>query len=90
MGVNLFNMGIDIDLNELRNLTGDGITLMGNLPPRDVLAAGTPEQVRLAIRQMVSGWTDSRQILVSCGGGMPPGVSTENIRAFQEGVTRDT
>ncbi|MFH0761164.1 MAG: uroporphyrinogen decarboxylase family protein [Bacteroidota bacterium] len=89
-GVNLFNMGIDINLNELRSLTGNGITLMGNLPPRDILAAGSPGQVTTATRKMVSEWIDSRQILVSCGGGMPPGVRTQNIRAFVEGVTSDS
>lgn len=89
-GVNLFNMGIDMNLNDVRALAGDGITLMGNLPPRDVMAAGTPEQIREKTRDMVSNWTDSRQILVSCGGGMPPGVTTQNIRALQEGVIRDT
>lgn len=88
-GVNLFNMGTDISLNEVRTLAGDGITLMGNLPPRDVLASGTPEQIRETTRKMVAGCTDTRQILASCGGGMPPGVGSENIRAFQEGVTRD-
>jgi uroporphyrinogen decarboxylase len=86
MGVNLYNMGIDISLNELRELTGDSITLMGNLPPRDVLAAGTPDQVERSAREMISALTGPRRILPSCGGGMPPGVTSENIRAFITGI----
>jgi uroporphyrinogen decarboxylase len=86
MGINLFNMGIDISLNELRELAGDSVTLMGNLPPRDVLAAGTPDQVEKAAREMVSGLSSLSRILPSCGGGMPPGVTTENIRAFVRGI----
>ncbi len=87
MGINLFNMGIDVNLKELRALTGEGITLMGNLPPRDVLAAGTPEQVKTATAQMFAETRNITGILPSCGGGMPPGVSTENIKAFQAGLS---
>ncbi|MCX6225421.1 MAG: uroporphyrinogen decarboxylase [Bacteroidia bacterium] len=87
MGINLFNMGVDVTLNELRGLTGDGITLMGNLPPRDVLAAGSPGQIEAAARTMLSELTDHRRILPSCGGGMPPNVTTENIRAFINGAS---
>ncbi|MDD4646382.1 MAG: uroporphyrinogen decarboxylase family protein, partial [Bacteroidales bacterium] len=87
MGINLFNMGIDITLNELRELTGDKITLMGNLPPRDVLAAGTPHEITLATSDMIKGLNNRQQILPSCGGGMPPNVTTEKIRAFVDGAT---
>jgi uroporphyrinogen decarboxylase len=87
MGVNLFNMGIDVSLPELRELAGDGITLMGNLPPRDVLAAATTDMVRIETNRLFSGLNDSPFILPSCGGGMPPGVSTANIRAFVSGLS---
>ncbi len=90
MGVNLFNMGTDISLNDLRILTGDQVTLMGNLPPRDVLAAGSPETVRRDASGMIAALAEPCRILPSCGGGMPPGVSTENIRAFLEGIRLKT
>lgn len=86
MGVNLFNMGTDVALNDLRNLCGDGVTLMGNLPPRDVLANGTPAEVFEKARNLFDGIKDEPYILPSCGGGMPPGVSTKNIRAFVKAV----
>jgi uroporphyrinogen-III decarboxylase len=86
MGINLFNMGIDISLNELRDLTGEGITLMGNLPPRDVLAAGTAVEIENATGEMLAQLTNKGRILPSCGGGMPPNVSTDSIRAFLRGV----
>jgi uroporphyrinogen decarboxylase len=86
MGINLFNMGTDVSLNELKVLTGPGITLMGNLPPRDVLAAGTPGEVEKASREMIAELTDTRYLLPSCGGGMPPGVSSDQIRAFLSGT----
>ncbi|MCX7723143.1 MAG: uroporphyrinogen decarboxylase [Verrucomicrobiae bacterium] len=86
IGINLYNPGPQTPLNELRKLAGDGLTLMGNIPPRDVLAQGTPETIRKAVAAMLRETTDHTRLIVSCGGGMPPGTSTENIRAFIEAV----
>ena len=77
-----------MSLNELKALTQNKVTLLGNIPPRDVLAAGSPDDVRAAVKAMLDGTTDHSRILASCGGGMPPGVTTENIRAFVEAVNR--
>ncbi len=82
MGVNLFNMGFETDLNQLRELTGHRVTMLGNIPPRDVLAKGTPEEVATAVRELKDSLTGTSRIILSCGGGMPPGVSTESLRAF--------
>jgi len=86
MGVNLFNMGFDVPLAELRALAGPGLTLMGNLPPRDVLARCSAPEVAAAARSMVRALGSTARILCSCGGGMPPDVTGENIRAFAEAV----
>ncbi|HNY53817.1 MAG TPA: uroporphyrinogen decarboxylase family protein [Bacteroidales bacterium] len=86
MGVNLFNFSFNHSLGEIRELAGDDVVLLGNIPPRDVLAAGTAEQVREAVRK-ASGETDNHdRIIWSAGGGMAQDVSTENIRAFVEAV----
>ena len=86
MGVNLFNMGFDVTLTELKEMTQHQVTLLGNLPPRDVLAAGTPEDVKRETQAMLDALPDTRHFIASCGGGMPPGVSSENIQAFVETV----
>ncbi|MBN2102741.1 uroporphyrinogen decarboxylase [bacterium] len=88
MGVNLFNMGFEVSLNDLKNATRNKVAMMGNIPPRDVLAAGNPEEVRKSTRDLVSGLDNQSMVLLSCGGGMPPGVTTENIRAFIETVQK--
>ena len=82
MGVKLFNFSFEHGLQEMRELVGPGMVLLGNLPPRDVLAAGTPEQVYEETRKMYRSVEDKTGIIWSAGGGMPPGVSSENIRAF--------
>jgi len=55
---------------------------MGNVPPRDVLASGTPDEVTRAVGTLLEEVQGQRRIIVSCGGGMPPGVTTRNIEAF--------
>lgn len=88
IGVNLFNMGFDVTLSELKELTQNKVTLMGNIPPRDVLASGTEEDVRKAVKELVSSLSDTSRVIFSCGGGMPPGVSSANIKAFIEAVQK--
>jgi uroporphyrinogen decarboxylase len=87
-GVNLFNMGFDVSLSELKQLTKNQITLLGNIPPRDVLASGTPADVAKAATDLVNSLSDKSKVIFSCGGGMPPSVSTENIRAFIRAIRK--
>ena len=86
MGVNLFNMGFDTDLNQLKELTKNQVTMLGNIPPRDVLAGGTADQVKEATLQMLKALKDPSRAISSCGGGMPPGVTSENPAIFNETV----
>ena len=86
MGVNLFNMGFDISLNEVKRLTGNKVTLLGNIPPRDVLASGTPGDVSRVTTELINSLEDRSRIILSCGGGMPPAVKSENIAAFLHAV----
>jgi len=82
MGVNLFNPGIQMDVNGIKEATDNRLTVLGSIPPRDVLAAGTPEQVKQATSTLLDELNDKSRFILSCAGGMPPGVTTENIRAL--------
>jgi uroporphyrinogen decarboxylase len=85
IGVNLFNFSFQHTLAQMKELTNpdkSGLTLLGNIPTRDVLAAGTPEDVRNSVKAALESVSDKSRIVLSCGGGMPGGVSTENIEAF--------
>jgi uroporphyrinogen-III decarboxylase len=85
MGVNLFNFSFNHSLSEMRRQAGPSVVLVGNIPPRDVLAQGTPDDVRRSVADALASIDDRRGILVSAGGGVPPGVSTENIEALCHG-----
>jgi uroporphyrinogen decarboxylase len=82
IGVNLFNFSYEHTLAEMKKLTKNAVTLLGNIPTRDVLAAGTPDDVRASVQAALDSVPDKRRIILSCGGGMPPGVPTDNIEAF--------
>ena len=75
MGVNLFNFSFNHRLEEMRAAAGPSVVLLGNIPPRDVLAQGTPEDVRRGVADMLGPIEDRRRMIVSCGGGTPPDVS---------------
>jgi uroporphyrinogen-III decarboxylase len=86
LGINFLNFGIQHTLNDMRAWTGGKVALLGNIPPRDVLAAGTPADVTRAVNDLLASVDSTTRLMVSCGGGMPPGVPTENIQAFVDAV----
>jgi uroporphyrinogen-III decarboxylase len=86
MDVNVFNFSFEHSLNDIRALAGPDVILAGNIPPRDVLSAGTPDQVRAAVKKAFGETNNYNNIIWSAGGGMPPDVSSENIQAFIEAV----
>ena len=86
MGVNMFNFSFQHTIGEIRELAGKDVVLAGNIPPRDVLADGTPGQVTEAVKKAFGEIRDHDRIIWSAGGGMPPGVSDDNITAFINAV----
>lgn len=82
IGINLFNFSHNHSIKDMREAAGPDVALLGNIPPRDVLAQGTPAQVREAVKELLGSVDDTRKLMLSCGGGMPPDVPTENIEAF--------
>jgi len=82
IGINLLNFGIQHTLSEMKAWTSNKVTLLGNIPPRDVLAGGTPDDVSRSVTEMLRTLEDHSRLILSCGGGMPPAVTTENIRAL--------
>lgn len=86
IGVNLFNFSHNHSITEIIKLTSGKITLLGNIPPRDVMAEGSQEDVRKSVEDNILSIFDKTRIIASCGGGMPQDVSTENIRAFVDAI----
>jgi len=82
IGVNLLNFGSQHTVSDMRRWTGNGVTLLGNVPARDVLANGSPLDVARHTKELLEGIDHRTHLIVSCGGGMPPGAPTANIEAL--------
>jgi uroporphyrinogen-III decarboxylase len=82
IGINLFNFSYNHSLPEMRRLAGNNVTLLGNIPPLEIMANGSEEEVKKCVHAAINSTEDHSRIIWSCGGGMPPNVSTGNIKAF--------
>ena len=86
IGINLFNPSFKHSISDLKELSGNKVAILGNIPPRDVLANGTVDDVRKSVADSLDLLEDKSRVILSCGGGMPPAVTTENIEAFYSAV----
>ena len=78
----MLNFGIQHTMAEMKSWTNNRIALMGNIPPRDILANGSPADVTRCVRELLNTLDDRSRLILSCGGGMPPDAPTENIKAL--------
>jgi len=88
MGINMFNFSFNHSMGEIRDLAGEEIILVGNVPPRDIMAGGTSEQVDEAVKKCCDEISSRERIIWSVGGGMAPEVKDVNINAFLKAVKK--
>ena len=88
IGINLYNPGTKLTLSELHERSGGRLAFLGCMPPRDVLAAAPAAEVADHLRRQIATSPSGSRVLLSCAGGMPPGVSTANLRAFLDSAAR--
>jgi uroporphyrinogen-III decarboxylase len=84
MRVNLFNFSFEHPIAEIRRLAGDRVTLLGNIPPRDVLGLGTVHDVHQHATAILQQLPDHRRLIVSGGGFTPPQLDAAKIQACCE------
>jgi uroporphyrinogen-III decarboxylase len=80
LGFDVFNFSQTIDIATVQTRM-PGVALMGNVPPLDVMARGTPEQVQAWARECIRK-TGGRGLILSAGGGVSPGTPPEAIDAL--------
>ena len=84
LGIHVFNFTHLQPLAKVRELVGPDICLLGNVPPLDVLALGTPEQVSQAVGDCLKQHPSRKNLILSAGGGTSPGTPGVNIHALVE------
>ena len=85
VGFNVLNWGKQTDIAAVKARVGDRICLMGNVNPLEIGVRGTPAQVRAATRDVLEK-SGGKNIILSVGGGVSPGMPRENILAMQEAL----
>ena len=82
LGIQIFNFTHLQPIAKVRELVGPNICLMGNVPPLEVLAEGTPEEVTASARACLEAHPSRKGFILSAGGGTSPGTPGKNIRAL--------
>jgi len=76
----VWNFSHEMDIATVKQ-EAPGVALMGNVPPLGILAQGTPEHVSSWARSCIEK-TGGRNLILSAGGGVSPGTTSENIDAL--------
>ncbi len=84
LGIGILNFSHEFDIEDAHKRLGDRVTLMGSVPPLGVLARGIPEEVTAWANRCLNA-TNGR-IILSAGGGVSAGTTSENIDALVEAV----
>ena len=82
LGVNIFNLSHLINIKKARELVGNKICLLGNIPPLDMLVNGTEEQVKNEVKKCLDDYSGNTGLILSAGGGVSPGTKKENLQAM--------
>jgi len=80
LGFDVFNLSHTMDMAAVQAKM-PGVVLMGNVPPLDVMARGTPDRVCAWARECLRK-TGGRGLILSAGGGVSPGTSPGAIDAL--------
>jgi uroporphyrinogen decarboxylase len=83
----VFNFSHELDIGEVKARIGRRVALMGNVPPLEVGARGTPEEVASWGRACLEKAAAGGGMILSFGGGVSPGTPGENIEALVRVVT---
>lgn len=89
LGIHLFNFTHLEPIDNVRRLVGPDLCLLGNVPPLDLLAAGSPAAVFQAARECLAVHPQPGGLILSAGGGTSPGTPAANIDALAQ-ATRNS
>ena len=86
LGIHIFNFTHLQPLAKVRDLVGPDLCLLGNIPPLEVLAQGTPELVKQSAHECLKQHPARKGLILSAGGGTSPGTPGANVHALCQAV----
>lgn len=85
-GIEALSVGSVVDVSEVYPRLTEDVVLLGNLDPTEVFLRSTPEEVREQADRLSFRMADCERFILSSGCDLPPGVSVENLKAFESAV----
>lgn len=86
-GAGALHFGNAIDMKKALDECPETVLVMGNLNPVELFKQSTPEQVYDDTISLLEKTSSYRNFVISSGCDMPPGVPSENIKAFFKALT---
>lgn len=84
-GISNFSIDNAEDLEEAKKLIGDRVVITGNVPPVDVVYAGTKEDIFSSVKDCIRKGSDSKKgYILSTGCQIPMHTPIEKIEMFME------
>jgi len=77
-----FELDYKTDAVKAKQTVGKAHVLCGNIDPSGVVARGTVEEVREAVRQLIAVWKPEGRFMLNAGCAIPPTTPPENIYAM--------
>nr|WP_255700386.1 uroporphyrinogen decarboxylase family protein [Dethiosulfovibrio faecalis] len=84
-GIGNFSIDNVEDLEDAKNVMGDRVVITGNIPPVDVVANGTVDDVFRSARECIrKAWDSPKGFILCTGCQIPKGTPMENIKAIMD------
>ncbi|GAA0774260.1 methylcobamide--CoM methyltransferase [Clostridium subterminale] len=84
-GISNFSIDNIEDIEEAKKVMGDRVVITGNVPPVDVMYAGTKEDIFKSVKQCIrKGYDSKKGYILSTGCQIPMNTPMENIEAFMD------
>lgn len=87
-GIEALSIGSCVDPAEIYHMLPQHTVLMGNLDPTDVFLRGSAQDVVRSARRLSDRMADCERFLISSGCDLPPGVTMENVLAFDVAIAQ--
>ncbi len=81
-GPSVFHFGAPMDVIAALGRADPEVVLCGNLDPSATFVQGSPEEVRVRVRELLEAVGARRNFVLSSGCDVPPGASLANLDAF--------
>jgi uroporphyrinogen decarboxylase len=75
-----------MDIEEVKRLYGDRVTIVGNIDLHYTLTTGTPEETRDEVRRRIEALAPGGRYILASANSLPNYVKPENVRAMGEAL----